>query len=378
MPNETYFDKAEKQEPCRCKNPNSNGTICLNCGGDLEQVCIPDELKKSYTLKELLRLNFKREWLVEGWLHPGDTWLIKAQKKVGKSMLAQVFAQHCTVGDKFLGEYQVVKPLNVAFIFSEGSHREWALRSQRLGQLHGYDPDRLHFINADEWDITDPEGRVKLAEELVSRNTQFDILIWDCLYMFVAGGDINCGTTISTFYKYINKVRNMFSASNIVIHHDSEKVYTDNSGKKHSSASVNNAMGHSSILGFPTSYHTLMELTDDSGKKYFKLKKGRCRSGDIEVEVDMFIEGGGEDDDDQNSLGFTLHGEETNKSYMLMKKFLKDEGVTPCKGAHNKVKMPESTFHKHRKRLIKEGYVAKERIGEKMCYVWKGGVCNES
>ena len=91
-----------------------------------------------YTTKELLNIKEEKETFISHWLHRGDLMFLKAQKKVGKSIFAQCLAHCCSSGDEFLGEYKVVRPLKVAYLFSEGAIVDWKDRVKIQGLIQKY------------------------------------------------------------------------------------------------------------------------------------------------------------------------------------------------------------------------------------------------
>ena len=374
VPRELYVDKAERLECCKCREPLPNESgHCLHCGGKIEGVEPVDPNKRVYRMDEFLRLNLKKEWLVKGLLHSGDCWLIKAQKKVGKSLFGQIFAHSCSLGGSFLEYYPITRPLKVAYIFSEGAKCEWKNRAKRLSTLHPFSPHNFYWIDSGSRDLTDQNSQRELMQLIKSAGVDFELIVWDCLYKFIVGQSMNDDAAVGAFNGFEERVRATFPGSaSLIIHHDSEKVYTDGAGKKHASASTNNALGHTFILGHPTAYHTLMKFKDEKKVPYYELKKGECRTGDIEDKITFFISGA-DDEDDEDSLGFVLNHEDINRSYLLIREHIKKHGVVKVKGLREELGIPNSTFAKHRDRLIDEGKIAKEMIADRNCYVWKGG-----
>ena len=374
MPKELYVDKVERLEGCKCKEPNANSDgICLNCGGKIEGLEPVDPKKKVYRMDEFLRLDHKKEWLVRGLLHSGDCWLIKAQKKVGKSLFGQIFAQSCSNGGKFLDYYAIIRPLKVAYIFSEGARCEWISRAKRLSTLHPFNSANFFWIDSGARNLSDKKSQRELMALIKSAGIAFDLIVWDCLYKFIVGSSMNDDSAVGAFNGFEESVRSYFpGCASLVVHHDSEKVYTDNNGKRHASANTHNALGHTFILGHPTHYHTLMKFKDENKVPYYELKKGECRSGDIEEQITFFIVGS-DDEDDDDALGFVLDHEEINRAYIQIREYVKKNSPVKVKGLREKLKIANSTFAKHRARLIEEGKIEKIRVGESSCYVWKGG-----
>ena len=333
---------------------------------------MPLEERRVLRMDQLLSLDIRKEWIVKGLLHAGDCWMIKAKKKLGKSFFTQAFAQSCSYGGMFIDEYEISRPLKVAYICSEGSLVEWKDRSERMGAVHPFNDKNFYWINSGPVNVHNPASAERLFDLIKSAGVKFDLIIWDCFYKFIAGCSVNDDSAVGSFNSLEERMRHHFGAASIIVHHDSEKQFTDGGGNKHNSATTGNAMGSSFILANPTHFHTLSKHKEKNGRTYFQLQKGECRSGDIEDKITFFMVSG-RDDDEDDSIGFVLNAGETNKGYQELKSHIRNNGEVPVRGLRESMNdvMPSATFDKHRKQLLKEGRIEKQRIGERNYYVWK-------
>jgi len=322
-----------------------------------------------YTIKQMLDLEFKYDWLVSKFLMVGDVWLIKAQKKVGKGVLSQQLAFALSCGERFLGCFDTKGPCKVAYLSGEGYIGNWQSRIRNMKKMWKCDEDNITFIDCIGFKLHGDNDAKQMLEILVKQNVNYDVLIFDPLFRLCANGDINSNADMAQFFGNVEMMVKHFSASAIVVHHDSEKVYRDNRGQKHSSASVKNAMGASAITWAASHYATLTTYKDKNKKKIHRLQMGDCRSSDYvdDIEFCMITP----ESDELGRLGYTTDVEDTNVHYHAIKEYLyKNRKVSDHK-IYDTIGVASATFYRNIKKLQDHGFVTKDTDAHgKHYYVW--------
>ncbi len=326
------------------------------------------------TTEEMLALKEIKEWLIENWLHVGDVMFLKAQKKVGKSIFGQVMAFAGSSGEPFLGEYHVVRPLKVAYLMAEGMLSDWKERIKNMKKYHPISEANITWVECDKLKIHTEEGGHELLEALMDYEVDFDLLVWDCLYAFLYNGDYNSNIHMGVFNGNESYIRKHFNAASIVIHHDSEKTYTGKDGKKHSSASVKNAMGSTAILANATQVYTIMKFTDNKKHEYNKVILGDFRSGDLVKEL-TYVNVVPESNDDE-MLGIKVDCLDVDSNRYIVEEYLKENSPTKVRGLLERIERVSCSYETVRRicnRLIKQKRLEKARDESGvMMYTWLG------
>ena len=287
-----------------------------------------------YTTAELENYRYRKKWLIEHWVHVGDCVFFKAMKKVGKSIIAQVLSFCASHGGKFLDEYDIPKPLKVAYLFSEGAVVDWKQRVINMKKMHKINEDNITWVQCQQLKIHTEMGGVELLEELKSHGIKYDIIVWDCFYKFLFCGDFNSNIHVGVFNANEEVIRNYFNAASIIIHHDSEKRGRGKNGKEYNMASINNAMGSTAILANATHSYTI-EKHKIKDKWMNKIMLGDSRGGDLVTELSYYNVV--PEDNDKGKLGITLDGKELNSNYQHIKDYVRENGKCKTRNLHKSI-----------------------------------------
>ena len=303
------------------------------------------------SVKDLLVQDIPYEPVIDGILMKGATLLIKAQKKKGKTVIAQQIAFALSSGQPFLGSFDVDCKHTIAYISGEGHRGDWQKRFRDMAKMWDMDESRIHFCEATHMELQTKDGGQKLLKALKDTGVYFDVFIFDPLYRFLTDGEFSSSKDMTGFFQNVEMLQKEYDATSVIVHHDSEKMYRDKSGNTHSSASTKTSMG-SSVIGMAiTGWYTLEDYKEN-GKRIHKLSTGDCdRGGNMVSEIDMYMvipqtDGAGR-------LGYTLDYEDCNAQYHQLHEFMKKHGdVSDHKTyEHPELKMPSRTFYFNIKKM---------------------------
>jgi len=228
MPNETYFDKAEKQEPCRCKNPNSNGAVCLNCGGSVELVEAPEfGLWKG---SEIYRHKYESKPLIDGIMNHRDFVLIQAEGGVGKTTLAQQIKFNLTTGEPFLGQFHVHGKNNVLWCMGESTKGKHIKRLMHMKRAVKVDDDRWWFFNCSKVHLNTDIGFKAFCDAIANLEVKFDVIFFDSLYCFFRGSFSDDDATMA-WTENVRKLAGEYSATVVCLHHTPKDSFANDGAK---------------------------------------------------------------------------------------------------------------------------------------------------
>jgi len=303
-------------------------------------------------VKEFLEMDIPYEPIIDGIIMKGDTLLIKAQKKIGKSVIALQLGCCLSSGQPFLNSFDVDSKHNVVYISGEGYRGNWQKRFIDMKKMWDIDEGRIHFCEAVHMELQTKEGGQMLLKKLKETGIYFDIFIFDPLYRFLTDGEFSSSKDMTGFFNNVEMIQKEYDGTSIIVHHDSEKIHRDKQGKVHASASSKTAMG-SSVTGFAvTGWYTLSDYKDQTGKKIHKLETGDCdRGGNMVDDIDMYMVI--PQTDPAGRLGYTLDYDECNASYHTLYEFMKKhKEISDHKTyEHKELKMPSRTFYLNMKKL---------------------------
>ena len=330
---------------------------------------------KAYSVAEILAMDIKFDWLIEKFIRVGDVFLIKAQKKIGKGVLAQQLAFALSSGQAFLNSFHVLKPCKVCYISGEGYMGDWQKRFNDMKRLWTCNDDNIRFVDGIKYKLHKEEGEKganELLRNLKSLKVDFDVFIFDPLYKLCSGGNFNDNVEMGEFFNNVEMITKAFSASAIVVHHDSEKIYTDNRGFKHSSASTKNAMGASAITMAVTHYATLTTYKNDKRKLIHKLEMGDSRSSEYLPDIEMFMIT--PEKDKLSRLGYTTDEDDISVNYHTIKSYVQSNGKLDSSGSpFEALNMASATFYYNMRKLLSRGFIRRETDdNNKNWYLWKG------
>lgn len=176
---------------------------------------------------------FKRRreypWLVREVLAARDILLMIGKEKVGKSILMLQLAFAIISGEKFLGRYDVLKPLNVLFLQTEGKRDETVDRIESMAKAIPFVKTKFAFIYRKNFFLDHPENLEALDAAIAKLPFKPDVLFIDSLYQAMSG-DLNENLDARRFIHAVDTVLDKYDMTCVILHHESKIVYSDTYG----------------------------------------------------------------------------------------------------------------------------------------------------
>ena len=184
----------------------------------------------SYT--ELLNMPPKA-MMIEGLLGERDNFMIFGLPKSGKTFVVMDLLLTCVYGGTFAEVFDVVRPLNVAYMTNEGtgSLHQRILASAYHNQVPYEDiQNRLHiFFDVPQlYDEDGPDSIANFADEWIEHNTEpLDLLVIDTMNKATLGADENSNSDAALIATHLHNVRKRLGCATCLVHHagkDGERV----------------------------------------------------------------------------------------------------------------------------------------------------------
>mgnify|MGYP001569389139 CR=1 FL=1 len=194
-------------------------------------------------------------------LVPGGKMLIYGFSKTGKSLLVQQLAYCLTAGVPWIG-YDVARPLTVAYVQKEISHREMYNRTRAMDRAYAdvlLDPEKMFVSTTWGYTLDSLANFKSLAEALKERRV--DVVILDPLFLFL-GGDPSDDDKTNEFLGRMTWLGGETQAAEVMVHH-SRKGLTGMMGGE-GMADFSEAKGSTSWIQWPD---TVAKLVKTSAKK---------------------------------------------------------------------------------------------------------------
>ena len=311
---------------------------------------------KSYTAEEIVNLEINYIPIIDKFLYQGDTMLIKAQSKTGKSVASQQIGFCLASGQDFLDTFSVTREYSVAYISGEGFIGNWKDRFVNMEKLWRNNRQNFHFFECTSMGLHRTDDCEVLMEEMAARADHYDVIIFDPLYALSHGADLNSQKDVSKFTNNVETIKKHYNATAIIVHHDSEKTMVDQKGQKHS-ASHTTAMGSSFIMAACTHSYTISKVGWTKGRTMHKIQLGRERGGWGIKEMDVFMIT--PEEDELGRLGYTLDYEDTNVNYHTLKEYLEKHRRMSDSKPFETVGLASATFYRNIKKLEHQRLVEK-------------------
>lgn len=238
-------------------------------------------------------------WLVEGMVASGSKWLIVGEPKSFKSTLTMDLAFSVATGTEFLGS-SVPTPGLVIYVDSEmrRSHfRSWLRRLElnRFGDEAEDSRDRwanklLHFKwpSADTW--ANQSGRDKLARniaEIVQQvGEQPRLVVFDSLYLFASGTNLNDMGEITPLLKLCDQVWEEYDCTVGLVHH-ANKPRVDSEGGFVAMSPEHRILGSTALRSW---YSTFWFLEDRGALRIKLIRNFREQAAPDDVLVQLAID----------------------------------------------------------------------------------------
>lgn len=201
-------------------------------------------------------------------MYPNDYILMIAEEKVGKTIFCQQLACSMTLGQPFLGVFDIPRPLNVWYIATECKIEELKDRFIRISKKIGVDMARLKLIPI-QFMFNTKEGFTALKELVTNYQApehKPDVIIIDALYKAIRGS-ITKDEVVNSFHQVVGWLITKCDCAVWLTHHLT-KPSRDSDGNFHSrtdkdgygSAFLNAGVDHIFRL---EKYHNNQDLKDD-------------------------------------------------------------------------------------------------------------------
>lgn len=166
--------------------------------------------------------DFRQEWLVKRCLVRGQVGVLGGGKKSLKTTIAIDLALSLATGERFLGEFEVYRPLRVCLISGESGEFTLQETARRIAIAKGIELAEANIL----WDfrlpqLSRPADLITLAAGLKAH--QVDVLLFDPLYLaLIAGGsDVDAANLFEVGPLLANFTRACLDAgvTPIILHH---------------------------------------------------------------------------------------------------------------------------------------------------------------
>ena len=174
--------------------------------------------------------SLKNDYIIENLVWKGQSIMWMAKDKVGKSITTMQAACAMTTGTPFLDILDVSGKYNVVYIQTEGSMDESKNRTISMSKAVKVDPDKFFYMYKIGLALHTDEGLNELIEAIQSLNVKVDVIILDCLYMAVTGGNIIELKDATNLCVNMTRLKLAFDATLIAVHHK-KKSGKDQNGK---------------------------------------------------------------------------------------------------------------------------------------------------
>lgn len=181
---------------------------------------------KSISYNTLETIEWPEEIFIDGGLlSRGDTMLIGAESKGGKSTFIAGMIRQLITGGNFIG-FKVIKPLRILYMQAE--LRESRLKQRLLPTYSGLTQAQklnLYIWSTNGLVLFNPNHRESIEMEIIS--TSPDILIIDPMLNFHDYNENN-SQEMATFFRHLDYIKNQYNLAIIMAHHF-RKATADNS-----------------------------------------------------------------------------------------------------------------------------------------------------
>ena len=163
------------------------------------------------------------QWLIAGWLAPGDIGMLYGTPGTGKTFVALDIAISAVLGKAAGGgQWAIPRPLRVAYATSEGlSGLGGRLRAigQRRGLLGMELPGLAICAQLPQLFSAGDDGAVAWATAVQAAAVQPDIVILDTLHGATAGADENSARDMGVVLGSVRYIRDALGCAVLLVHH---------------------------------------------------------------------------------------------------------------------------------------------------------------
>ena len=155
--------------------------------------------------------------LIEGFMWQRDNTILMGAEKSGKSILGMQIAAALTTQEPFLGEYEVPKAVNVAYVQAEGKVHDTQSNLRNMVKVIPFDASRFCLFYYPSIALDKPEGYQFLIEE-INKWKKPDVIILDPLYMLMSGDMID-NVAARDMVRNMRQLGEHYDATLLIIHH---------------------------------------------------------------------------------------------------------------------------------------------------------------
>lgn len=185
--------------------------------------------KKVLTFDELMSLPSQpNDYLIENFLWKKQSIMISAKYKVGKSTISKQMAFALTCGQPFLNSYDVSGKYNVVYVQTEGSREGTKEDFGNMMNVLDIDPKHLFYMYKIGMRLHEKGGADDLIDEIRSIGYRPDVVILDCLYKAMSGGDLSNAKDVTVVTDNIDKIKESFNCAFIGVHHKRKGSFNNN------------------------------------------------------------------------------------------------------------------------------------------------------
>ena len=162
--------------------------------------------------------------IIEHLLYEDDVLCISSEAGVGKSILALQLIFSLTSQEPFLDTYAVKKKCRVLYVQTEGDRSETLERIGNMKKALSIDDGMWTHINLAGLMLNLDDKMNEFITLAKISNMEYDVIIIDPLYTTVKGSMIK-DEIATDWVRNIRKLKGIFDASLIVLHHDNKAIY---------------------------------------------------------------------------------------------------------------------------------------------------------
>ena len=167
---------------------------------------------------DLTLITEENEVIVDGLLWKGQTVLLIAPEKAGKSVLALQLACCLTKAQPLFGKLAIPRPRTVLYMQFEGTRVGTQRRLISMGQAIPMEKNNFLHLFAAGIAMDTEEGYRKIITMLDEHSLSPDVFIIDPLYMCLSGG-LCSEQSARSFIQTVRRLIDKYDATILIAHH---------------------------------------------------------------------------------------------------------------------------------------------------------------
>lgn len=176
------------------------------------------KLSGKYLFSELRNAELKgSEPLIESVLYERDNTILLGREKAGKSIMALQMACALSSGSKFLGEYEVKKPVDVVYIQAEGKLANTQANFINMNKVIDADDNRMMLLYYPSIHLDAKEDFAEINANIDSWRKP-DVIFIDPLYMAMSG-DMKDDVDSRRMIEAVRNMAEKYQATIVLVHH---------------------------------------------------------------------------------------------------------------------------------------------------------------